>query len=75
MDRELGIGIAIVVVSVVLDYLAFVWKIEFMQFVLTFLAGSFSTYVVQHKLQAESEKKSLGEEMPSLCEIVSTDPY
>jgi hypothetical protein len=57
MDRELGIGIAIVVVSVLLDYLAFVLKIEFMQFVLTFLAGSFATYVVQHKLQAESEKR------------------
>lgn len=57
MDRELGIGIAIVVVSVVLDYLAFVWKIEFMQFVLTFLAGSFATYVAQHKLQSETEKR------------------
>jgi len=51
-----GIGAIVSTVAVVLGYL---WSIGFIQLMFSFLAGSFSTYLIQHRLQVESEKRRI----------------
>jgi hypothetical protein len=43
--------------SAVLAAAGFVWNIGFFQLVFPYLAGALTTYVIQHRLQMESEKR------------------
>jgi len=58
-DVVSGIGAIVSTVAVVLGYL---WSIGFIQLMFSFLAGSFSTYLIQHRLQVESEKRRISRE-------------
>jgi hypothetical protein len=42
--------------------LGYLWNIGFIQLIFSFLAGSFSTYLIQHRLQIESEKRRIARE-------------
>ena len=62
MFREEIIGILGAIVTYALVYYGFLKQIEFLQFVSSFLAGVFTTYVFQHRLQIESEKRKIKRE-------------
>jgi len=51
-----GIGAIGSALAVVLGYL---WSLGLLQLLFSFLAGSFSTYLIQHRLQIESEKRRI----------------
>jgi hypothetical protein len=55
-DAISGIGTVISAIGAALGYL---WNIGLLQLLFSFLAGSFSTFLVQHKLQIESEKRTI----------------
>lgn len=63
MYREEIFGIAIAVLSIVFAVLGYIWNIEVLKFPFTFLAGVFTTYVIQHRLQIEAEKRKIKREM------------
>jgi len=54
-----GIGAIASAFAVVLGYL---WSLGLLQLLFSFLAGSFSTYLIQHRLQVESEKRRISRE-------------
>ena len=57
MSKDEIAGTLIAVLSSIFAGLSYLWSIGFLQLIFTFLAGSFTTYVVQHRLQIESEKR------------------
>lgn len=50
------------IVSALAATLGFLWNIGFIQLLFSFLAGSFSTYLIQHRLQIENEKRRVARE-------------
>jgi len=48
--------------STLLAVFGYLWNIGIVQLMFTFLAGSFSTYVIQHRLQIEQEKRRIARE-------------
>ena len=50
------------IVSALAATLGYLWNIGFIQLIFSFLAGSFSTYLIQHRLQIESEKRRIARE-------------
>jgi len=42
--------------------IGYLWNIGFIQLMFSFLAGSFSTYLIQHRLQIENEKRRIARE-------------
>lgn len=61
-NRDDIVGILGAVLSTIFAALGFLWSIGFLQLIFTFLTGSFATYVVQHRLQTESEKREIKRE-------------
>lgn len=57
MSKEDTIGILGAGLSSFFAIFGFLWNIGAIQFVSSFLAGSFTTYVIQHRLQMEAEKR------------------
>jgi hypothetical protein len=49
-----GIGAA---GSTIIVFLGYLWNIGMIQLIFSFLAGSFSTYLIQHRLQTQAEKR------------------
>jgi len=62
MSRDDIVGIFGTAISSFLAYLGFLWSIGALQLVFSFLTGAFSTYLVQHRLQMESEKRKIRRE-------------
>jgi len=62
MSKDEVIGILGTFLSGILALIGFLWSIGALQLIFSFLAGSFSTYVVQHRLQIESEKRKIRRE-------------
>lgn len=62
MFKEEIIGILSAIVSYTLAYYGFLEQVEFLQFAFSFLAGAFTTYVFQHRLQVEFEKRRIKRE-------------
>jgi len=62
MYKEEIIGSLVVFVACVFAYVGFLEQIEFLPFISSFLAGAFATYVVQHRLQIESENRKIKRE-------------
>lgn len=62
MFKEEIIGILGAIVSYALAYYGFLEQVEFLQFVSSFLAGVFTTYVFHHRLQVEFEKRKIKRE-------------
>lgn len=58
-----GIG---AVGSTVFVFLGYLWNIGVLQLVFSFLAGSFSTYIIQHKLQVQAEKRRISRDQDEL---------
>lgn len=63
MYREEVIGILITAFLIVLSIPGYVLDIEVWKFIFPFLAGIFTTYVIQFRLQMESEKRKRRREM------------
>lgn len=59
MHREEIIGIFLAVVSIILTILGYHFNIEVMKFIFAFLSGVFTTYVIQFRLNTESEKREI----------------
>lgn len=57
MHKDDLAGILGATISTVLAAAGFVWNIGFFQLVFPYLAGALTTYVIQHRLQMESEKR------------------
>lgn len=57
MSKDDVTGIFGAILSSIFASLGFLWNIGALQFIFSFLAGSFTTYVVQHRLQIKSEKR------------------
>jgi len=62
MFKEEIIGIAAAIATYIFAYYGFLEQIEFLQFISSFLAGVFTTYVFQHRLQIEGEKRKIKRE-------------
>lgn len=62
MAKDDIIGIFGAVLSSVFATLGFLWNIGTLQLIFSFLAGSFATYLVQRRLQVESEKRRIRRE-------------
>jgi len=62
MAKDDIVGIFGAVLSSVFATLGFLWGIGALQLIFSFLAGSFTTYLVQRRLQAESEKRRIRRE-------------
>lgn len=62
MDKEDLIGSLGAIGSTLAAFFGFLWNIGFVQLAFSFLAGSFSTYLVQHRLMTESEKRRIARE-------------
>lgn len=62
MFKEEIVGILGAIVTYALAYYGFLEQVEFLQFVSSFLAGVFTTYVFQHRLQLEFEKRKIKRE-------------
>lgn len=62
MDKVEIVGIVVVIIASTFAYYSFLEQIEPLQFVSSFLVGAFTTYVVQHRLQVESEKRRVKRE-------------
>ena len=62
MYKEEIAGIIIAFVFYILSYYSYLENIEFLQVASTFLAGAFTTYTIQHRLQVESEKRRIKRE-------------
>lgn len=62
MTRDDVTGIIGAISSSIIVMLGFLWNIGVLQLIFSFLAGSFTTYLVQHKLQLESEKRKISRE-------------
>jgi len=60
--KEEIIGILGAIASYVLAYVGFSMQVESLQFIFSFLAGAFTTYVFQHRLQVEFEKRKIKRE-------------
>jgi len=58
-NREDIIGVIGAILSTIFAALGFLWSIGFLQLIFTFLTGAFTTYIVQHRLQIESEKRKI----------------
>jgi hypothetical protein len=58
MTKEDTLGVLGVILSSLFAAIGFLWSIGVLQLVFSFLAGSFSTYIIQHRLQMESEKRT-----------------
>lgn len=58
-NRNDIIGTLGAILSIILAALGFLWSIGFLQLTFTFLTGALTTYVVQHRLQVESEKREI----------------
>src|SRR3972149_8380569 len=50
-------GASVAAVSSILAILSYIWNLGVLQSIFGFMAGAFITYVVQHRLQIESEKR------------------
>jgi DNA gyrase/topoisomerase IV subunit A len=59
MYKEEIAGIAIAVFVIILTILSYHWNVEVGKFIFAFLAGVFATYVIQHRLQRETEKREV----------------
>ena len=57
MFKEEILGLLGAIITFALAYYGYREQVEFLQFFSSFLAGAFTTYVVQHRLQIESEKR------------------
>lgn len=62
MSKDDVVGILGAVLSSVFATLGFLWSIGVLQLIFSFLAGSFTTYVVQRRLQIESERRRIRRE-------------
>ena len=62
MGKEEILGLLGAVITFALAYYGYREQVEFLQFFSSFLAGAFITYVVQHRLQIESEKRKIKKE-------------
>jgi len=62
MSKDDIIGIFGAALSSVFATLGFLWSIGALQLIFSFLAGSFTTYVVQRRLQMESERRKIERE-------------
>lgn len=62
MSKDDIVGIFGAVLSSVFATLGFLWSIGVLQLIFSFLAGSFTTYVIQRRLQMESEKRKISRE-------------
>jgi hypothetical protein len=62
MYKEEILGLLGAVITYLVAYYGFLNGVEFLQFVSAFLAGAFTTFVFQHRLQVESEKRKIGRE-------------
>jgi len=62
MSKDDIIGIFGAALSSVFATLGFLWNIGALQLIFSFLAGSFTTYVVQRRLQMESERRKIERE-------------
>ena len=62
MQKEDLVGGASAIISALAAALGYLWNIGFIQLIFSFLAGSFSTYLIQHRLQIESEKRRIARE-------------
>lgn len=62
MFKEEIIGILGAIITYTLAYYGFLKQVEFLQFVSSFLAGVFTTYAFQHRLQIEFEKRKIKRE-------------
>lgn len=62
MYREEIVGTITAIVFYILSCYSYLENIEFLQVASTFLAGAFTTYTVQHRLQVESEKRRIKRE-------------
>lgn len=62
MFKEEIIGILGAFVTYILAYYGFLEQVGFLQFLSSFLAGAFTTYVFQHRLQVELEKRKIRRE-------------
>ena len=62
MSKDDIIGIFGAALSSVFAALGFLWSIGALQLIFSFLAGSFTTYVVQRRLQIESERRRIQRE-------------
>jgi hypothetical protein len=59
MHREEIIGIALAVFVIILTILSYYWNFDIGKFLFTFLAGVFTTCVIQNRLQWETEKREV----------------
>jgi hypothetical protein len=50
-------GASVAVISSTLAILSYLWNLGILQALFTFMAGAFITYVVQHRLQIDAEKR------------------
>jgi len=62
MQKEDAISSLGAIGSSVAAFLGYLWNIGFLQLIFSFMAGSFSTYFIQRKLQVESEKRARARE-------------
>lgn len=62
MQKEDLVGGASAIISTLAAALGYLWNIGFIQLIFSFLAGSFSTYLIQHRLQIDSEKRRIARE-------------
>ncbi len=62
MQREDLIGGLGAIGSALVAFLGYLWSVGFVQLTFSFLTGAFSTYVVQHRLLVESEKRKIARE-------------
>lgn len=59
MAKDDILGTLGAIVSWIATTASFLWNIGALQIVFSFLAGAFTTYVVQRRLQLESEKRRI----------------
>jgi hypothetical protein len=57
ISREDFFGALATIFSSLVAAVGFLWSIGFLQLIFTFLTGAFATYVVQHRLGIESERR------------------
>ncbi|MCW4017988.1 MAG: hypothetical protein NWF00_04830 [Candidatus Bathyarchaeota archaeon] len=62
MEKDDVLGGIGAVGSTIFVFLGYMWNLGVIQLVFSFLAGSFSTYIIQHKLQVQSEKRRISRE-------------
>jgi hypothetical protein len=57
MQKEAFVGITGIILSIISVIAGYSWNIIELQVIFSFLAGTFSTYLIQHQLQLETEKR------------------